>query len=64
MVLDLGFTKIESRKAFRNQAAEIGAEVQLHVLDAPYATRKERVMHRNAEKGEACSFEVTPMMFD
>ena len=64
VVLDLGFTKIESRKAFRQLAADIGAEVQLHVLDAPYATRKERVMNRNTEKGETYSFEVTPMMFD
>lgn len=64
VVLDLGFTKLESRKAFRQRAEAIGAEVQLHILDAPYATRKERVMSRNAEKGETYSFEVTPMMFD
>lgn len=64
VVLDLGFTKLESRKAFRHNAAEIGAEVQLHILDAPYAVRKERVMNRNTEKGETYSFEVTPAMFD
>lgn len=64
VVLDLGFTKIESRQNFRRLAADIGAEVQIHVLDAPYAVRKERVMNRNLEKGETFSFEVTPMMFD
>lgn len=63
-MLDLGFTKIESRQNFRRLAADIGAEVQIHVLDAPYAVRKERVMNRNLEKGETFSFEVSPMMFD
>jgi predicted kinase len=64
VVFDLGFTKIENRKRFRDLAAHIGAPVLLHVLDAPYAVRKERVMHRNTKKGETFSFEVTPMMFD
>lgn len=64
VVLDLGFTKIERRKSFRDLAADVGAEVQLHVLDAPYAARKQRVMDRNAEKGDTYSFEVTPPMFD
>lgn len=64
VVLDLGFTKAESRKNFRRLAAEIDAEVQIHVLHAPYLIRKERVMNRNRERGETFSFEVTPMMFD
>jgi predicted kinase len=64
VVLDLGFTKIESRRKFRALAANIGADTQLHVLEAPYLVRKERVVKRNTEKGETYSFEVTPMMFD
>ena len=44
--------------------SEIGADVHLHILDAPYAVRKERVMNRNVKKGETFSFEVTPIMFD
>jgi predicted kinase len=64
VILDLGFTKIESRRNFRALAATIDADVQLHVLEAPYAARKERVVNRNIEKGETYSFEVTPMMFD
>ncbi len=64
VVLDLGFTKIESRRNFRALGASIGAQVQLHVLEAPHAARKERVMNRNIEKGETYSFEVTSMMFD
>ncbi|MDQ2077975.1 ATP-binding protein [Marinimicrobium sp. ABcell2] len=64
VVLDLSFVKLESRNNFRRLAADIGAEVQLHVLDAPYAVRKERVVKRNREKGETFAFEVTPMMFD
>jgi predicted kinase len=64
VVLDLGFTKIESRNHFRSLATQIGAQVQLHILDAPHAIRKERVRGRNIEKGETYAFEVTPMMFD
>lgn len=64
VILDLGFTKLESRQHFRTLAASIGAGIQLHVLDAPQAVRKERVMKRNLDKGDTYSFEVTPMMFD
>lgn len=64
VVLDLGFTKLESRKKFRRLAEGIGADTHLHVLDAPHAVRKERVMKRNIDRGETFSFEVTPMMFD
>ena len=64
IVLDLGFTKIESRSKFRALSAGIDAKVHLHVLEAPHAARKERVMNRNIEKGETYSFEVTSMMFD
>ena len=64
VILDLGFTKIESRDKFRDLAAGVGAEVQVHVLTAPYHVRKERVMNRNLSKGETYSFEVTPMMFE
>lgn len=64
VVLDLGFTRRHSRDTFRELAARIGAPVRLHVLDAPHALRKERVMRRNVDQGETFSFEVTPMMFD
>ena len=64
VVLDLGFTKIERRTHFRSLAEHIGAPVQLHIIDAPYAIRKARVIRRNAEKGDTYSFEVAPMMFD
>lgn len=64
VVLDLGFTKLESRDRFRRLASDIGAQVQIHVLDASCSVRKERVMKRNLEKGQTFAFEVTPMMFD
>ena len=64
VILDLGFTKIESRKNFQNLAKEIGTQTQIHILDAPHAVRKERVMGRNIEKGDTYAFEVTPGMFD
>jgi len=64
VVLDLGFTKLESRLRFRQLADDIGVETQAHILDAPHALRKQRVMQRNTEQGETYAFEVTPAMFD
>lgn len=40
VILDLGFTKRENRKKLRDLAANIGAEVQLRILDAPYRFAK------------------------
>lgn len=64
VVLDLGFTKHASRTRFRGLAESTGAEVRLHVLQAPHALRQARVINRNIAKGETYSFEVTPAMFD
>lgn len=64
VVLDLGFMKVESRSEFQSMADAAGLSTQLHFIDAPHAVRKERVLTRNAERGETFSFEVTSDMFD
>ncbi len=64
VVLDLGFMKVRNRDAFRALAQEQGFAVQLHYLQAAHALRRQRVLARNAERGDTFSFEVTPGMFD
>lgn len=64
VILDLGFTKKESRKQFLALAEESGLMSQFYCINAPQAVRRARVLNRNKEKGETFSFEVTPMMFD
>lgn len=64
VVLDLGFTKVESRTRFSERSRSCGLPFQLHFVDAAHDVRKARVLARNSEKGETFSFEVTPGMFD
>lgn len=64
VVLDLGFTKVENRRKFIGLAKEEGIAVKLHYIKAPHLERRSRVLHRNVEKGETFSFEVTAEMFD
>ena len=52
-ILDLGFSKFEHREKFRKFAKLNGYELKIHFLDIPAATRWERVMKRNNEKGFA-----------
>lgn len=64
VVLDLGFMKVGDRSKFVALAEAGGWPVQLHCVTAPHDIRRERVMTRNAIKGESFAFEVTPAMFD
>ena len=64
VILDLGFTKAESRTAFKALVDESGLTAQWHFVDAPHDLRRRRVLARNATRGETYAFEVTPGMFD
>lgn len=65
VVLDLGFTTREQRGVFINKGVELGIEAELHYLDAPLDTRRQRVKTRNQEKDPSVyAFEVTDMMID
>lgn len=64
VVLDLGFMTVASRTEFADLARASALPVQLHIVDAPRDLRRERVLARNAARGETFAFEVTPGMFD
>ncbi|MET1078064.1 MAG: ATP-binding protein [Pseudomonas sp.] len=64
VVLDLGFMKVADRSRFLALAEAESYSVQLHPVTAPLALRRERVLARNAARGETFAFEVTPAMFD
>ncbi|TAJ57379.1 MAG: ATP-binding protein [Chitinophagaceae bacterium] len=62
-ILDLGFMKAQSRQLYNTLAANLNIPVQWHYVDAPVETRLQRVINRNAEKGNTFSFEVSPEAF-
>jgi predicted kinase len=63
VVLELGFFTRDQRARVRDLAASAGLTVQLHVLDVPLETRRERVRLRN--QGTATyTVEVDDAMFD
>ena len=64
VVLDLGFTKADSRARIAGIASEAGFASQLHHVDTPVAERWRRVQMRNQNHGETFSLEVTRPMFD
>lgn len=64
VILDLGFMKIADRARFLALAAAEDWPVQLHLVTAPHAQRRQRVLARNTQKGDTFAFEVTPGMFD
>ena len=63
-ILDLGLSKLEHREKFRKFAAQNGYEIKTHFLDISKATRLQRVLKRNEEKGATFEFEVSKENFD
>ena len=63
-ILDLGLSKHEHREKFRKFADLNDFELTIYFLDIPRDTRLNRVMKRNAEKGETFEFEVSIENFD
>lgn len=64
VILEFGFGDVQSRKAYNDWAASLGAKAVVHFLDVPVEIRRERIHKRNAEKGPTFSFEVTDDMFN
>ncbi len=58
-ILDLGFAKTARRARFYAFAKAYNIPFQLHFLDIPLETRKQRVKQRNQEKGATFQFEVS-----
>jgi predicted kinase len=63
-VLDLGFTRADHRSRFAEFAHEIGAGVELHLVDVSHDVRWARVQRRNEERGETYAMPVDRAMFD
>jgi len=63
-ILDLGLSKFEHREKFRKFANLNKLELTTHYLDISKDTRLQRVMKRNADKGETFEFEVSKENFD
>ena len=63
-ILDLGLSKFEHREKFRKFADLNNYQLTIHYLDISKDIRLNRVMKRNAEKGETFEFEVGKETFD
>ena len=63
-ILDLGLAKFGHREKFRKFAEMNNYDIKLHFLDVSKTKRLERVMKRNAERGDTFEFEVTQANLD
>ena len=64
VVLELGLLRKMDRASVRAKVEQSGHLAVFHFVDAELPIRRQRVLHRNAEKGETYSFDVTPGMFE
>ena len=63
VVLDFGFPRFAHRDEYRSRALQVGATVQLHVVDADPALRWKRVQGRNEGHSDTFALVVTEGMF-
>src|SRR5450759_1489811 len=64
VVLELGLLRESDRDRMQSMVEEAGHKASFSFVDADREVRKQRVLHRNMEKGDTYSFDVTPAMFD
>jgi predicted kinase len=64
VVLEIGLLRRTDRDTFAAQIDTAGYAARFHFIDAELSVRRQRVLRRNAEKGETYSFDVTPQMFE
>lgn len=64
VVLDLGCMRVADRLRFAQWARQAELQLETHFVSADVHTRRQRVLSRNVERGETCSFVVSPAMFD
>lgn len=64
VVLELGLMREKDRDRVKCLVEAAGHMVVFYFVDAEREVRQQRVLRRNAEKGDTYSFEVTPAMFD
>ncbi|NOZ43011.1 MAG: ATP-binding protein [Alphaproteobacteria bacterium] len=63
-ILDLGLLQRDHRQKFYDLARAEAFDTSLHFVDAARETRWQRVMARNAEKGDTYNMDVDRGMFD
>jgi len=64
VVLELGLVEVASRNRFYSLVESAGYELSIYLLDAPRDVRRERVRHRNREKGATFSMKVSDAFFE
>lgn len=64
VVLELGLIQREARRDIYERARAQQIALKVVVLDAPWATRRERVMRRNQERGPTFSMVVPDHVFE
>ena len=64
VVLELGLLRKIDRISIKAKVEDAGYVAVFQFVDADLPTRRQRVLRRNAEKGETYSFDVTPRMFE
>jgi predicted kinase len=63
-VLELGLLRAQDRDNMRSMVEAAGFQASFCFVDADLQVRRNRVVQRNADKGETYSFDVTPAMFE
>lgn len=64
VVLELGLLRKIDRDSIKAKVEQTGHVAVFHFVDAELPIRRQRVVRRNADKGETYSFNVTPRMFE
>lgn len=63
-IFEVGLLQRRERERFYERAAREGVAITIHVVDAARDVRRERVMQRNAAKGDTFSMVVPPAIFE
>ncbi|MCG9544055.1 ATP-binding protein [Vibrio sp. Isolate33] len=63
VIFDFGFWRKVDRDKFTNWAEKLGVESEVHYLDVPFDTCKQRAVARNSEL-HGKSYEMTPDMLE
>ena len=64
VILEPGLLRAADRATIGTTVEAAGYAARFHFVDAELSVRRERVLKRNAERGETYSFDVTPPMFE
>lgn len=64
VILEIGLIRREARQRFYGKLDAAAFDHVVHVIDADREVRRQRVMHRNCERGATFSMEVPPEIFE